>query len=290
MSERPLIFISCGQVTQDEIDLGKSIESYIRDETDFKPYYAERENTLDALVVNVLSSLDRCAGLIGVMHKRGTVHTRNRTFSRGSVWVEQEIAIAAFVQHVLKRPLQVALFVQEGIHREGLREQLRIDPIEFKGSDEVLHELRKRVNTWLLLPRRELSLTARWRRIDRKITGERHDYTLYVELFNDGSRRISDWKIDVWVPQAFLEPSNDSEILKHYSDNDTNYSEQSRTLYPGEVLPVFNVNYFVDRKNWPKSPFLTPDQRDVWKIRIKVCTGDMDPWEHEIPMADVQSF
>jgi hypothetical protein len=38
------------------------------------------------------------------MHRRGNLTTPDgRTVTRGSVWIEQEIAIAAFMHHVLGR-------------------------------------------------------------------------------------------------------------------------------------------------------------------------------------------
>ncbi len=55
------------------------------------------------------------------MHHRGTMVTPSGdTVTRGSVWVEQELAICAFTQHVLDRRLEVALYLQRGISHEGI--------------------------------------------------------------------------------------------------------------------------------------------------------------------------
>ena len=58
-------------------------------------------------------------GFIAIMHHRGTVTGHDRTITRASVWIEQEIAIAAFMGQVLKRPLRSASYCQKGIQRIG---------------------------------------------------------------------------------------------------------------------------------------------------------------------------
>lgn len=151
---KPLIFISCGQVHRDEIDLGKAIEKFIRDETAFDAYFAEQQNTLGGLVTKIYGALDSAAGLIAVMHYRGEVTTPSGTFNRGSVWVEQEIAIASFLDHKLKRSIEVALYIQRGIQREGVRQQLGLAPVDFDTSDQVLADVRERIPRWTLKPRR----------------------------------------------------------------------------------------------------------------------------------------
>ena len=76
-----------------------------------RPVLADQQNTLDGLVTNIFGALDRAAGLIAVMHDRGEIATPKGTLSRGSVWVEQELAIVAFIHHVLRRHIEVALYI-----------------------------------------------------------------------------------------------------------------------------------------------------------------------------------
>jgi hypothetical protein len=86
------------------------------------------------------------------MHHRGTIVTPGgEAVTRGSVWVEQELAICAFAQHVLDRQLAVVLYLQRGISREGIRSQLRLRPVEFDTVNDVLANLRKQVGEWKLL-------------------------------------------------------------------------------------------------------------------------------------------
>src|SRR6476619_7475787 len=102
---KPLVFVSCGQFNESEKRLGKRICELIRElRPDVEPYFAENQSTIEGLSNNILAALYRAAGFICVMHRRGDIETPdNRVITRGSVWIEQEIAIAAFMGHVLKR-------------------------------------------------------------------------------------------------------------------------------------------------------------------------------------------
>ena len=291
MPEKPLVFISCGQYTPEEIALGNEVERFIRDETPYEPYFAEQQNTLDGLVANILSALGRAVAFIGIMHYRGTIATPSGdSVTRGSVWVEQEVAVAAFIQHVLNRRLEVALYLQRGISREGIRSQLRLKPVKFDSSAEVMSDLRTRVGAWNLSPASTAPLIARW---DWKrqpgSTGQRHEYKFSVELYNNGSSLIDQWQVELWFPSEFVENADRSEPFVYKSDNDAHYAADAKRIWPGGRLPVFTVPYFVTHANWPNAPrwgrsYVQPS------VRIKVSTADALAWEEEIAMRDIQEF
>ena len=104
-------------------------------------------------------------GFIAVMHDRGRVETPSGGHVRGSVWVEQEIAIAAFLAQAQGRSLPVLVYIQKGIAREGVRQQLRLKPVEFEGQDEILTDLRDQIikRTFEPLPATFDGLS--WRRV-----------------------------------------------------------------------------------------------------------------------------
>lgn len=151
-TDKPLIFISCGQQTPEEQSLGKQIVELIRNLDLYEPYYAQNEQSLDGVTENILSKLYKASGLIVVMHNRGNVQTRSKTFVRGSVWIEQEIGIAAFVRQVLKRDIEIMAFVQQGLQREGIRDFILGNPTEFSTEDEVITALHQNLPTWQLTP------------------------------------------------------------------------------------------------------------------------------------------
>jgi hypothetical protein len=143
---QPTVFISCGQFHPNEKALGKKIETLVNTLTGCKGYFAENQSSVQALSDHVFRALDRCAGLVAVMHHRGTVQTlAGATHVRGSVWVEQEIAVAAFIAATRQAEIPVVLYVQEGIKREGVRDFLILNTVEFKNDSEVLADFEARI-------------------------------------------------------------------------------------------------------------------------------------------------
>jgi hypothetical protein len=148
-----LIFVSCGQVTAEEKTLGKQVCSLVKDLTPHKPYFAENQNSLEGFTQNILGSLDDAVGLIAIMHPRGIVtFPDKRQEIRASVWIEQEIAIAAYITQILKRPLKIAPYVHHSIRREGMRDQLLLNAVPFVNDSEVLDHLRGILPSWKRLP------------------------------------------------------------------------------------------------------------------------------------------
>ena len=159
MDRNGLIFISCGQHTHGEKALGHAVCELVNKLTPYKPYFAENQSSLEDVTKNILGALDDAVALIAIMHYRGSVIFRDsevaappqRTeHARASVWVEQEIAIAAFIRQVLNRNLEVVAYIQEGIEREGLRDKIHLNAKPFKTNDEVLADLVKFLPNWKL--------------------------------------------------------------------------------------------------------------------------------------------
>jgi hypothetical protein len=156
--EAPIVFISCGQCTPKEIELGRNLEAAVNDLPDCKGYFAQNQSSLEAVSRHVLGALDRAVGFVAVLHPRGEVLTRGTasgppvTHVRGSVWVEQEIAIAAFLAQVHHRDIPALVYAHETIKREGLREQLKLEPLTFKEEQQVLEDYRDRLRSGRFKP------------------------------------------------------------------------------------------------------------------------------------------
>lgn len=148
----PLIFVSCGQSTPAERKLGQEIAKLVEKETGCRAYFAENQNSLEGVTENILKRLHTASGFIAIMHPRGNVSHPNSTsgqfWVRGSVWVEQEIAIAAFISQALEHPLRVRAYVHESILREGLRDKLHLNPKSFREDSEVLDDLTGELPSW----------------------------------------------------------------------------------------------------------------------------------------------
>ncbi|HXH38759.1 MAG TPA: hypothetical protein VNN08_09045 [Thermoanaerobaculia bacterium] len=288
---KPIIFVSCGQFNDDEKSLGKAVCQLINSETAYEPYFAEQQNTFDGLINNVFGALARASALVAIMHHRGDVNTPAGVVTRGSVWVEQEVAIGAFVHHVLKRPLEVALYLQRGISLEGARQQLLLGPTNFDTSSDVLGDLQHRLKSWRLTSAGRKSLIARWRSTrNRPPETDRHEHLFLVELVNNGLEKIDEWKAEIWFPSEYVQGADPHEEFVYQFDSDTNYSAEYRRIWPGnEPRQVFAINYFIDRNNWPNRPLWPGEERVERFVRLRVMGGEQ-PWEESIPMKLLQDF
>ncbi|GAH42485.1 unnamed protein product, partial [marine sediment metagenome] len=136
------VFISCGQQNEHEIELGQEIVRAIKQETGLEGYFAENQQSLEGVTRNIFNAIYNSEAFIAVMHRRDILNNKPVEY-RGSVWVEQEIAIAAFLVQVLGINIPNLVFIQSGIKREGVRGFVLLNAIEFKNNQEVLNKVRK---------------------------------------------------------------------------------------------------------------------------------------------------
>ncbi len=148
---KAIIFVSCGQRTEQEKRLGAAICRIVNDTGTFSAFFAEEQSDLNGLHENIMAALASAAGFIAVMHPRGTVTVpgqANPLIIRASVWVEQEIAIAAFINRNRKQRIPVAVYSQVSVGREGMRDLLHLNPVKFESDDEILADLASRISRW----------------------------------------------------------------------------------------------------------------------------------------------
>jgi hypothetical protein len=246
----PIIFVSCGQFTVEERHLGKQVCEIVRG-FNFEPYFAETQSNLKGLHENILTKLNECNGLVTIMHPRGEVeHSASIKHVRGSVWIEQEIAIAAFIAHCLGRKIEVAAFIHESVKREGIRDLLHLNPISFRSDNEVLEQLPLILATWKP-ESSSAKLKITYKKV--KITGERHDYILEVFVENTGSIRIEEYALDLSFPSAFLNQTlpHQLEITErrtktHRYFRATEQHYPNKAIFPEDTARVFTLAYFVD--------------------------------------------
>jgi len=258
MSEKPVIFISCGQRSDQEKRLGEDITRLVRDLTPFEPYFAEYQNSLEGLSTNILGALNRCAGLVAILHRRGTVQPGNLV--RASVLVEQEIAIAAFLQQGMGRKLHVAAFSEAGVVREGLREHLHLNSKEFTANSQVLDHLRRVLPTWKLLPlvAPRVELAIEYKAIH--LAKDRHDYKLLVMLTNRSSEPVNRYVVHLEFPMGLLEqPRTNVCFIPRRSTPSTGFfrvreDAHRSELFPGDTLRVLSAEYYVDKKIFFEHP------------------------------------
>jgi hypothetical protein len=253
---RKPIFISCGQYTDAEKRLGKQISEMVRTLTDCVPFFAEEVQDLNGLDANILNALHDCVGFITVMHPRGEIKRPNGSVVRASVWIEQEIAIATYE----KRTLPIIAFKHKSVGREGIRDLLHLNPVEFSDETEILTELPKRLEAWRSLKPSGVELQLTSKAAGRQ---EGHDIRrLEITLFNGTNRLIDKYEFEVRLP---------SSLLKHWS---ATYPTEVRKNIPG-------LRYFRFDQNGRGA--LRPHDRLQNPITFDYCTTCAVP-EYENPL------
>jgi hypothetical protein len=257
------IFISCGQQTDDEKNLGKSIQALVRELTPFEPYFAEYQTSLEGLSKNIFGALNRSVGFIGVMHRRGRMSPPSDSF-RASVWIEQEIAIAAFLHSALGKNLHVAAYIQPDITLEGVRKQLLLNPKVFNNNNEVLDHLRLILPTWQASTAldEKLSIHIEIEYEEITITQKRHDYRLAVLITNRGKEPLDDYHVDLEFPTALIEkPKEEYHYDGPRSSDKLSFFRATRqqiglSIFPGDTLRVLMIPYYIDNDIYDNKRYL----------------------------------
>lgn len=133
-----LIFVACGQLTPEEIELGGQVKNLL-EENGIDIFLAEAANDLRDLNSHIFKNLNDCTGFIAILHKR---HKLNRTYDT-SVWINQEIAIAAYLRSQQSREIPSLILYEEDAEKEGLIKYTIANPPTFKSSKEALSKIEK---------------------------------------------------------------------------------------------------------------------------------------------------
>jgi len=250
----PVIFVSCGQVTNDEKKLGADVCNLIRKLTPYEPYFAENQATLEGVSENILCAMDRSAGIVAIMHPRGEVSSpEGNKHTRASVWIEQEIAIAAFLTQVRDRQLPILAYVHANIKREGLRDKLILNAQSFESNEEILKHLEATLPTWRVDPLETgppVEMTIAYAK--PMCSEDHHNYRLKVSLRNTGTAIIDGYHLDVFFPTGLLPKdrphpfeirSTAAGSLFRVSTNEN----QINALFPDDTSTPLNIDYYVDK-------------------------------------------
>ncbi len=259
-SPKQTIFISCGQRTTEERGLGLQVCEVINEHPNFRAYFADLQNNLRGLHENILDALGRCAGFVAIMHPRGTVSfsgDAEESFVRASVWVEQEIAIASYVQRTSEKQLHVAAYAHKSVKREGLRDLLQLNPFSFTESSEVLHHLASTLQTWHPVAPTNLSGHGEFARASfqtaRGNTPQIKALNIFLCIENIGHARIREYMATISVPTdtlAFTSTAYTAEIRARWpgfrSFRTTEKDHGGVPIYSGDRFQVISIEVAVD--------------------------------------------
>ena len=292
---KPLVFVSCGQYTENERRLGRhicSLLAHLRPEV--TPYFAD-QSTVEGLSSQVLKALYRAAGFICVMHRRGDFSTPDgRSLTRGSVWIEQEIAIAAFMNHVLDRSIPILFYKQEGVSLEGIRSVLLMNPrVEFTEEKPVLEHLKSSLPSTAFVPFNsyDLAPVITHKFLRGESNGDHHNYKLIADVENVGVEHVLDFALRVYFPRAFLVPimwaaeDRTRSTTSHVCFTAGADGRAPDGLYSGDRLRnPLTIEYFVDHD-------LHDDPRAMSsEIKVELMSGSMRRKTATLPIKDFQEF
>jgi hypothetical protein len=134
MSER-LIFVSCGQRTPEEVQLGRLVEQAINSHSGFRAYFADSVQSLAALADHVFDALRRCAGAVVLLHERET--------GRSSTWINQELGILAYRQFFESREIPIMVFKDENVRLEGAMTAFIVNAKPLSAEQAVVGEVHR---------------------------------------------------------------------------------------------------------------------------------------------------
>lgn len=134
-----LIFISCGQADPAEKKLGLAVAKLIRRQPGFEAFFAEEVTSFDPLPTLIFDNLARASGAVFIVHPRGKVKSNaKRAFIRGSVWIQQEISLFAFLRHREGLQIPMLAFRAEGVELEGASLSLLMNPRPLPAQRKLL--------------------------------------------------------------------------------------------------------------------------------------------------------
>ncbi len=166
------VFISCGQRSDREKSIGIAVEKYFRDRG-FDAYFAERVHSPEGLTEHIFRFLQSSEYFVFIDFKRDALDSSS---FRGSLFVNQEIAVATFLK------LQGLGFMERGLRREGVLDYQIWNPIEFEAQSDILFRLSRETSAWDPNSVNELFIDY-----------DRSKVSWDVTISNNSSKPLSDW-------------------------------------------------------------------------------------------------
>lgn len=206
---KKLIFVSCGQATDQEKTLGIAIKEVIDGTEGFEAYFAESVHDLDSLGRNIFEGLRRCSGGVAILHNRGKAFSRSGDYwgIRSSVWVNQELAILAYRQFFESTPVPVLAFIESEVKLEGAMTALIVNPLPLSAVSDVV----KAVRSWLKDvaahasgPASDEVFDEKWSRLSPNAK------KVLACLIDEGGEQVKEASIRRALEHKYKMPSNDT--------------------------------------------------------------------------------
>jgi len=153
MSDR-LIFVSCGQRTPTEKQLGRRVQAAIDRHDGFKAYLADEVQSLASLGSHIFDALRRCAGAVVFLH--------TREGGSSSMWINQELAVLAYRQFFEAVEIPIMVFKEDSVKLEGAMSAFIVNAKPLVDEDAIIAEVQR----WLT---------------DKASKGQRDEHTVFAQ-------------------------------------------------------------------------------------------------------------
>src|SRR5262245_26549631 len=202
MADR-MVFVSCGQLTEEERQLGRDIARAI-EAHGMQAFIAQYVHSTNDLNSNVFEAIRTCDAFVGILQKRGTVtFADHRPVERSSVWIQQEVAIFSYRMYLEGHQLPIRIYAESGVHREGVMDIAMMNPRPFEAPNEIIAD----VNAWLEGPAFAVDpvLSRREELFRRRINQLTDDALLSLEIIAAHCPDVGDWARFDHVARDFLD-------------------------------------------------------------------------------------
>ncbi len=204
------VFISCGQRAEKRV--GERLHTILA-EGGHSPFFAGTAHSFNELGSHIFANLASCEAYLAVLHPRGEVRYPGieETEIRGSVWIHQELAILAYGRFLQDRSIPLCVLMEASIRREGVMDNLIINPHLFHAEEEIYPRVEEWMQTELVRDPIETSREHLFRRHTQDLKKDHWQLLLLCVL-----HRLPDGKVD--RDQAIRD-------FKELTGDDKRYSE-----------------------------------------------------------------
>jgi len=134
------VFVSCGQSRRKEIDFADKLKSWLSSKG-FNPYVAKQSQSIQDVDSKIIDNLQKSDFYIFIDFRREAIKSKkHKTIYRGSLFTNQELAIAYYLKFE-----RVIFFQQSKVVLEGLLKYMLSNGTIFSNYNDLFEKIREKI-------------------------------------------------------------------------------------------------------------------------------------------------